>query len=83
MQPFCSLHMRQYSNFQAALNGVRHELHLLEMEENLLMCQLSGNSRCHDKFHNLEDHLRRIVMDKQKLSAQEQSLEQQISELEY
>jgi len=65
------------------LNGVRHEMLLLEMEESMLQCQLSDNNRCNDRFHRLEDHLRRIVMDKQRLSAQERSLEQQISELEY
>jgi len=65
------------------LNGVRHEMLLLEMEVNMLQCQLSENNRCNDRFHRLEDHLRRIVMDKQQLSVQERSLEEQISKLEY
>ena len=56
---------------------------LLEIEENLLQCQLSENNRCNDRMHRLEDHLRTIVMDKQRLSSQEQSLMLSISELEY
>ena len=62
--------------------SVQHEMYMLEIEENLLQCQLSENNRCHDRSHRLEDHLRRIVMDKQRLSSQEQSLMLQISELE-
>jgi hypothetical protein len=63
--------------------SVQHEIYMLEIEENLLQCQLSRNNSCNDRSHRLEDHLRRIVMDKQRLSSQEQSLMLQISELEH
>ena len=62
--------------------SVQHELYMLEIEENLLNCQLSGNNSCSDRSHRLEDHLRRIMNDKQRLTSQEQSLMLQISELE-
>jgi len=62
--------------------SVQHEIYMLEIEENLLNCQLSANNNCSDRSHRLEDHLRTIVMNKQRLSSQEQSLILQISELE-
>ena len=64
--------------------SVQHEIFMLEIEENLLNCQLSeNNNRCSDRSHSLEDHLRQIVMNKQRLTSQEQSLMAQISELEF
>ena len=62
--------------------SVQHDIYILEIEEGLLQCQLENNNSCSDRYHRLEDHLRRIVMDKQRLSSQEQSLMLQISELE-
>ena len=79
MACFC---VKNIQVIQDALRGVQHEIYMLEIEENLLQCQLSQNNRCSDRSHRLEDHLRQIVMDKQRLTSQEQSLMLQISELE-
>ena len=62
--------------------SVQHDIYMLEIEEGLLQCQLGNINSCSDRFHRLEDHLRRIVMDKQRLTSQEQSLMLQIRELE-
>ena len=49
-----------------------------------MRCQLEEtNGRSNDRSYRLEDQLRRLMMDKHRLSAQEQDLEQQISELEF
>jgi len=68
---------------QDALRGVQHEIFLLEIEEGLLECQLSqNNNNCSERSHRIEDHYRQIVMNKQRMNSQEQSLLAQISELE-
>jgi hypothetical protein len=68
---------------QDALRGVQHEIFLLEIEEGLLECQLSQNNNCSERSHRIEDHYRQIVMNRQRLVSQEQSLLAQISELEH
>ena len=67
---------------QDALRGVQHEIFLLEIEEGLLECQLSQNN-CSQRSHIIEDHYRQIMINKQRLVSQEQSLLAQISELEH
>ena len=54
---------------------------MLEIEEGLLECQLNNNN-CSERSHRIEEHYRQIVMNKQRLTSQEQSLMAQISELE-
>ena len=75
---------QKYSIIQDALRGVQHEIFLLEIEEGLLECQLAqnNNNNCSERCHRIEDHYRQIMMNKQRLVSQEQSLLAQISELD-
>ena len=62
---------------------MQHEIFLLEIEEGLLECQLQNNNNsCSERHHRIEDHYRQIMLNKQRLVSQEQSLLAQISELE-
>ena len=75
--------VRNIQYIQDALRGVQHEIFLLEIEENLLECQISQNNNCSERSHRIQDHYRQIVMNRQRLVSQEQSLLAQISELEH